>query len=131
MIDFPRVRASVQGVSEGQVLLGSPAVADHEIPHDLGFDLAKRAAIKAVEVYGEKFAEYDYEATWVSDERVELSFTVRGKRIEGAMTVKPHKVDLELDVPLLFRPFRGMALGIIESEAKMWLEKAKRGELTE
>lgn len=105
-------------------------MADHVIPHDLGFELAKRAAVKAAEVYGEKFAEYDYKATWVSNDRVELSFTVRGKRIEGAMTVKPKQVDLELDVPLMFRPFRGMAMGVIESEAKMWLDKAKRGELS-
>jgi hypothetical protein len=32
-------------------------------------------------------------------------------------------------VPLVFRPFRGKALEIIEREARVWLEKAKKGEL--
>ncbi|NVB42636.1 polyhydroxyalkanoic acid system family protein [Pseudenhygromyxa sp. WMMC2535] len=102
----------------------------HDIPHDLDIDLAKLAARKAAEAYGERFAEYDYKATWVSDTRVELGFTVMGKRLEGAMTVMPRKLALELDVPLLFRPFQGKAIEIIEREARGWLDRAKRGELT-
>jgi hypothetical protein len=103
--------------------------AQHEIPHDLDFDLAKLAAERAAEAYRERFAEYKYKATWVSKDRVELSFTVMGKTLEGAMTVRPRKLELELDVPLMFRPFRGKALEIIEREAKVWLAKAKNGEL--
>lgn len=102
----------------------------HDIPHDLDFDLAKLAAQKAAEAYGKRFAEYDYRAKWVSDSRVELGFTVVGKRLEGAMTIKPNKLELELDVPLMLRPFRGKAIEIIEKEARTWLDKAKRGELS-
>jgi hypothetical protein len=102
----------------------------HDIPHDLDFDLAKLAARKAAEAYGERFAEYDYRATWVSDSRVELGFTVVGRRLEGSLTVLPNRLQLELDVPLLMRPFRGKAIEIIEKEARMWLDKAKRGELS-
>lgn len=104
-------------------------MAQHEILHDLDFDLAKLAAERAAEVYAKRFAEYDYKATWVSPSRVELGFTVMGKRLSGVMTVKPKKLELELDVPLMFRPFRGKALEIIEREARLWLEKAKNGEL--
>jgi hypothetical protein len=105
-------------------------VANHEIAHDLDFDLAKLAAAKAAEAYQERFAEYDYKANWVRNDRVELSFTVMGKTLDGAMTVKARKLELELEVPLLFRPFRGKALEIIEREARMWIDKAKRGELS-
>jgi hypothetical protein len=104
-------------------------VAQHDIQHDLDFDLAKLAAEHAAESYAKRFAEYDYKATWVSSARVELGFTVVGKRLTGAMTVKPKKLELELEVPLMFRPFRGKALEIIEREARVWLEKAKNGEL--
>lgn len=102
----------------------------HDIPHDLDFPLAKLAAQKAAEAYGKRFAEYDYKATWVRDDRVELGFTVVGRRLEGAMTIKSDRLELELEVPLLLRPFRGKAIEIIEKEARTWLDKAKRGELT-
>lgn len=102
----------------------------HDIPHDLDFALAKLAAEKAAVAYKQRFAEYEYAAKWVSDSRVELGFTVLGKRLEGVMTVKARKLELELDVPLLFRPFRGKAIEIIEKEARMWLDKAKAGELS-
>lgn len=101
----------------------------HDIPHDLDFDLAKLAAEKAAVAYGERFAEYNYKHKWVSDKRVELEFTVMGKRLQGAMTVLAKKLQLELDVPFVFRPFRGKAIEIIEREARVWLDKAKRGEL--
>ena len=104
-------------------------MASHEIPHDLDFDLAKLAAEKAAEAYGQRFAEYDYKATWVRNDKVELGFTVMGKRLEGAMVVKARKLELDLDVPLVFRPFKGKALEIIEREARIWLAKAKNGEL--
>jgi hypothetical protein len=101
----------------------------HDIPHDLDMDLARLAAKKAAEAYGKRFAEYDYKAKWVSDNRVELGFTVVGKRLEGAMNIKPNCLELELEVPLMLRPFRGKAIEIIEKEARSWLDKAKRGEL--
>jgi len=103
----------------------------HDIPHDLDISLARLAAKKAAEAYGKRFAEYDYEAKWVSENRVELGFTVVGKRLEGAMTIKPDRLELELDVPLMLRPFRGKAIEIIEKEARSWLDKAKRGELSQ
>ena len=104
-------------------------MAQHEISHDLDFDLAKLAAERAAEAYAKRFEEYEYKATWVSNSRVELGFTVMGKRLSGAMTVKAKKIELELEVPLVFRPFRGKALEIIEREARVWLDKAKKGEL--
>ncbi len=101
----------------------------HAIEHDLEPDLAKKAAEKAVEAYGKKFADYDFAAKWVDDKRVELGFTVAGKRLEGSMDVQPKQLALELDVPFVFRVFSGKAVQIIEKEARMWLDKAKKGEL--
>ncbi len=103
----------------------------HDIPHNLDPDLAKLAARKAAEAYGKRFAEYDYRARWVTPERVELGFSVMGKRLEGVMTVHPKRLELEMDVPFMFRVFQGKAIQIIEKEARQWLERARRGELDE
>lgn len=102
----------------------------HDIPHELDIDLAKLAAQKAEVAYAERFAEYDFKSNWVSDYRVELSFAVMGKRLDGALNVKENKLALELDVPFMFRPFQNKAIDLIEREAKKWLAKAKAGELS-
>jgi hypothetical protein len=102
----------------------------HEIPHDLEMDLAKLAARKAAEAYAKRFAEYDYRYRWANETRLELSFAVMGKRLEGVMEVLPRKLELELEVPFMFKVFQGKALQIIEREAKDWLAKARRGELS-
>ncbi|MCG8556250.1 MAG: polyhydroxyalkanoic acid system family protein [Proteobacteria bacterium] len=101
----------------------------HDIPHDLVPELARRAAQKAVQSYKEGLSKYDVQADWVSDDRVELSFAVKGKRLHGAMTVRPNDLHLELDVPLLFRPFSKLAIGVIEREAREWIDKAQAGQL--
>jgi hypothetical protein len=101
----------------------------HDIPHDLEIDLAKLAARKAAEAYAQRFAKYDYKHRWSSETRLELSFTVMGKRLEGIMEVQARKLALELDVPFMFKVFQGQAIDIIEREAKDWIAKARRGEL--
>lgn len=103
----------------------------HSIEHDLDPKLAKLAAEKAVVAYGERFADYDFAAKWVNDKRVELGFTVAGKRLEGSMDVESKALALELDVPFVFRVFSGKAIQIIEKEAKVWIDKARKGELGE
>ncbi len=106
----------------------SPSVK-HDIPHDLSMDSAKKAAKKAVEAYGARFADYDFSANWKSETMVDLGFSVAGKRLDGSMEVKTSCLALELDVPFLFRPFRGKAIQIIEREARVWIDKAKTGEI--
>jgi len=101
----------------------------HSIDHDLDIDLAKLAAEKAVEAYGKRFADYDFAAKWVNEKRVELGFTVAGKRLEGSMEVRSSELALELDVPFVFRVFSGKAISIIEKEARVWIDKARKGEL--
>lgn len=93
-------------------------------------DLAKLAAQKAVEAYAERFADYDFRSNWVDDTRVDLSFAVAGKRLDGSMVVRSDAMALSLDVPFVFRMFKNKAIDIIEREARKWIDKAKNGELT-
>jgi hypothetical protein len=36
---------------------------------------------------------------------------------------------MDLDVPLLLRPFKSTALGVIEEEIRKWIDKAKNGQI--
>jgi hypothetical protein len=101
----------------------------HEIPHDLDMETAKLAARKAVEAYGRRFEKYDFKSDWKSETSVDIAFEVKGKRLDGRFSVHAKKLLLELDVPFIFRVFSGRAIEIIETEARLWLDKAQRGEL--
>lgn len=99
------------------------------IPHDLDPAKARQATEKALESYGERFSDYSPTADWVQDNRCEISFSVRGKSLDGAMELYPGEIHLELDVPFLFRPFKNKALGVIKEQIEKWIGLASVGDL--
>lgn len=101
----------------------------HSVPHDLGAEKARQVAEAAFASYKAKFESYRPEATWVSGRRAEIRFTIKGMTLTGAMEVTPATIDMELDVPFLFRPFRGTAMAMIEKEINAWIAKARAGEI--
>ncbi len=101
----------------------------HEIPHDLEMAQAQLVARKAVESYAERFAKFGLKPKWLSDSKVELDFEVKGKKLDGSLTVYEDKLVFDMDVPLLFRIFTGKATEILDSEAREWIARAKAGEL--
>jgi hypothetical protein len=101
----------------------------HSVPHDLGLDKAKQVADAAFRSYTEKFSQYQPKAAWVNDRRAEISFSVKGVSLNGALEVSPSSIDMDLNVPFLLKPFKGKALSVIESEIRAWIGKAKAGQL--
>ncbi|HEY3233464.1 MAG TPA: polyhydroxyalkanoic acid system family protein [Polyangiaceae bacterium] len=101
----------------------------HAVPHDLGKEKAKKATEAAFAAYTARFAEYNPQSKWVSDERADISFKVKGFTLKGSMMVLPKSIEMELNVPLLLRPFKKVALSVIEKEIRKWVDKAKRGEV--
>lgn len=101
----------------------------HTIRHGLSHELARRATQRALESYKEQFAEYQPRGTWRDDRTADVSFTVLARELRGKVVVGPVDVELELEVPLLFRAFRSTAMQIIEKEIQSWIELARRGEL--
>lgn len=102
---------------------------EHRVPHDLGRDLAKKATVAAFASYAEKYSEYNPRMTWRADYAADAAFSVKGFELKGKVDVKEKEVTLDLDVPFLLKPFKSKALEVIEREIKVWVEKAKRGEI--
>ncbi|MDH5490830.1 MAG: polyhydroxyalkanoic acid system family protein [Myxococcales bacterium] len=100
----------------------------HVVEHDLDPATAKRATEKAWESYQQRFAKYSPRADWRSETHADVSFSVKGVSLKGTIDLEPGGVALDLDVPFLFRPFRGKAIGVIEREILLWIAKAKAGE---
>jgi hypothetical protein len=101
-----------------------------EIAHDLDTNLAKEAAIRAFDAYKQRFASYHPTLHWENDKKARIEFSVKGVKLTGGIEIHPKTIDLDLEVPFLFRPFKGKAIDVIEREVRVWLAKAKNGELT-
>jgi hypothetical protein len=101
----------------------------HVVKHSLEKSLAKQATLRAWESYQTRFSEYSPTATWVTDDRADVTFRVKGVTLRGALDLEPGGIGLELEVPFLFRPFKKIAIAKIESEIRTWIGKAERGEL--
>lgn len=101
----------------------------HSIPHDLGQPKAEAVAAKAIASYQEKYAEYSPTATWSGPAAADIAFSVKGIKLTGRIDVLADRIDIELSVPFLLRPFQGQAVRIVEGEIKRWIEKARAGEI--
>ena len=101
----------------------------HSVPHDLGKEKALTVTQAAWKSYSERFSQYHPTCTWPSPYRAKIGFTAKGISLKGDIEVKDNSVDLELDVPFLLRPFKNMALGVIEEEIQAWIVKAKAGQI--
>jgi hypothetical protein len=102
---------------------------NHEVPHDLELSLAHHCVDKAFESYRARFADYSPTMSWASENLAKVGFNAKGIKLSGSIAVKPKTIELELEVPFLLRIFKNKALEIIEEEIKMWVGKAKAGQI--
>jgi hypothetical protein len=102
----------------------------HIIAHDLDQALAKEVAVKAFESYQKRFADYHPKMSWIGERDAKIEFTVKGLKLQGSIGITPRAIELDLDVPFVFRLFKNKAVDVIEREVRSWLDKAKRGELS-
>ncbi|WP_437674206.1 polyhydroxyalkanoic acid system family protein [Sorangium sp. So ce131] len=98
----------------------------HTIEHDLNDTEAKLAAERAIAQYRERYAEYEPFLLWRDDKRAELGFSVKGVKLKGSMELRPGALDVDLDVPFLLRPFKGVAIAAIDKEVRHFIEEAHK-----
>jgi putative polyhydroxyalkanoic acid system protein len=101
----------------------------HAIPHTLPPETARVALDRAFASYKEKYSEYGPTMVWENDKRAAIGFKVKGVSLDGAIELQPNKMDVELDVPFLLKPFQKKAIEIVEREVRVWIEKAQKGEI--
>lgn len=99
------------------------------VPHTVGKEMAQKVAKAAISSYTKRFSEYGAQANWSTDDRAEIGFSIKGMSLKGQVTVRDNAIDLDMDVPFLFRPFQKQAMGKIENEINTWMDKAKKGDI--
>lgn len=102
---------------------------EHRIEHDLSPELARKAVKGAVASYSEKLAEYSPSVEWRGEDHVDVGFKAKGMKLSGTLKLVPNAVLVDMDVPLLLRPFKKTALTVIETQVKEWVAKAHAGQV--
>ena len=102
----------------------------HLVPHDLPIELARKAADHALQAYRTKFPDYDPQVTWTDDKTAHVEFHAKGMSLKGVFEILPDAVTIDMEVPLLLRPFKAKAMEVIEGQIREWIGKAKTGELS-
>ena len=98
----------------------------HAIRHDLTPEQLRGALRKFADTYCERFREYQANATWQGEDRVQVDFKVKGIRLSAALTLEAREIGIQMDVPLPFKLFRSRAVRAIEEEVRPWLDEAAR-----
>jgi hypothetical protein len=102
----------------------------HLVPHDLPFELARKAADHALQSYRTRYPEYDPQVTWSDEKTAQVALKAKGISLRGIFEILPDAVAMDMEVPLLLRPFKSKALEVIEDQIRLWIDKAKAGELS-
>ena len=101
----------------------------HTIDHSLDKALSKKVIEKAMDAYKVEWAEYTPRFDWKTDDSGEFGFVVKGFKLGGTIRVREKQIDVDMDVPLIARPFQGRAMKVIDNHVRQWVEKAKKGEI--
>ena len=101
----------------------------HTIEHDLDLVTAKKVTDRAFAEYGSRYPDYKPTLAWSDDRHADVSFSAKGVHLGGVMAIDATSISLDLDVPFLFRPFQKKAIEVIDREVKVWIEKARAGEI--
>ena len=97
----------------------------HELEHGLTQGQAKQAAQLALEHYLERYGSRGLSARWVSDLRAEIEVSVKGASVRASVDVLPAVLRIEVEVPLLLRPFKAVTVAKVESEARRWIAQVQ------
>lgn len=101
----------------------------HAFPHkNLSLDALHNVANQAFASYKEKYPEYNPVLTWKSKAQAEVNFSAKGASIKGLLSITKTDIVIELEVPLLLRMFKNMALQKIETELNRWLAEAEKNQ---
>src|SRR5262245_18891323 len=90
----------------------------HVLHHSLDVATSKQIFNRAFAQHQKRFAEYEPKSRWLDDQHAEVRFNVKGIRMTATVEFRPRSVEIDLDVPFLFRPFRSIGIRILEQELR-------------
>ena len=99
---------------------------EHRIRHDLGsLERAREVVEKAYAEYKVRLAEYKPTLEWSGETSARIGFTVMNKSLGVDAKVTDQELIMTGKLPLLFRPFQGKIIGVVDAEVRKWIERAR------
>ncbi len=102
---------------------------NNTLRHEVTHQEAREAIRTALAVYCRKFPQYQPTTAWLDENKAHTSFRYKHFSLVAEVEVLGDRIEMGMDVPLLFWPFKTAALALIENEIRKWLARAKAGEL--
>jgi hypothetical protein len=93
----------------------------HSVQHPLSPSDAKRAIEAAFGEYSKRFAGFAPQLQWLAPEHAQVGFQALGRKIVAQVRLLDRALEIEMDVPLMARPFQGRATAAIEREVGRWV----------
>jgi len=93
----------------------------HSVTHPLSPADARRAIEAAFGEYAQRFAGFAPQMQWLAPELAQVGFQALGRKIVAQVRVLDRALEIDMDVPLLARPFLGRAKGAIDREVARWV----------
>ena len=101
----------------------------HVIRHGLDHATAQKKAHAAFKAYAHRFEKYSAAVRWVDDAHAVITFKAKGLEFKGSFTLAAGAVEMEMDVPMLLRPFQNQAVVAVDEEMNKWVALARAGKL--
>lgn len=101
----------------------------YAVKHDLDGELLHRTIEAAFSSYQQRYPGYDPSLIWTSATQARIGFRARGMAVSGNVDMHPGELDVDLDLPLVFRVFKKRALAVVDAEVQGWIRRAKAGEI--
>ena len=96
----------------------------HTLTHGLALEEAKQLALEAWEKNRVVFARNKPELEWRGPYSAVVKWTSRvGNRYRCSVELRDQIALLQMDIPLLARPFKDIGLAMVEKELGNWLAK--------
>jgi hypothetical protein len=82
---------------------------------------AKRAIETAFGEYSKRYSGFAPQLQWLEPELAQVGFQALGRKIVAQVRVLDRALEIDMDVPLLVRPFVGRATAAIDREVARWV----------
>ena len=95
----------------------------HSIKHPLAPDRARQMLGSLLDTYREHYAEYNLQADWKDDDTATIDLSISGRDIQGEVRVCEDCYEVDMKLPLFFRPFKGKIRKGLDEEIERWLQQ--------
>lgn len=99
----------------------------HRVSHPLDRPSARRALDEAFAEYRERFRRHEPSLRWTAPDEVQVSFHALDRSFEARVHLLDQALEIEMNVPLLARPFVSRAKRRIEREVSHWAQSHSGG----